>query len=125
MINDIALNEGVFDAAYTILRAEIAKSIRDLYLGGFSNLWKRELENLYKLKAMQLSPMRLASPYISPNTLSPFFYTIGIILVLLGVIILAEILSDETIRGTLWDKGRCFKHLKTLFVFFFNLTICR
>lgn len=98
LIYDIALNDGWFAFAENLLRVEISQNIKALDQGGLKNLWDREIMHFVRLKAMQLAPMRVASPYISTNTLSSFFYVSGISLILFGIIFIAE--------ATIYEKGR-------------------
>ncbi|OXA42339.1 hypothetical protein Fcan01_22696 [Folsomia candida] len=98
LIYDVALNDGWFAMAENMLRVEIGYRIKALDQGRFPNLWDGEIMHFVTLKAMQLTPMRVASPYISTNTLSSFFYVSGISLILFGVLFIAE--------ATICEKGR-------------------
>ncbi|OXA39995.1 Protein hold'em [Folsomia candida] len=104
VIYDIALNEGYFAIADTMLRVEIGQSIKGLEMGGFQNLWRRHEKHLNKVRAIKWPPLKVASPYISWNTLSPFFNAMGIIMILVGVGFLGEILSNEQLRERLRVK---------------------
>lgn len=63
---------------------------------------------------MKWPSMRVASPYISINTLSPFFNATGIIMVLLVVVYIAELISDERTRCRLVDGVRDFVTFVTI-----------
>ncbi|OXA42522.1 hypothetical protein Fcan01_22918 [Folsomia candida] len=115
LICDIALNYGRFSLVYSMLRVEIGQTINALDRGGFPNLWNRQLMHLARLQAMKFPKLREASPYISMNMLSSFCYTVGITMILLGVLYLAEIMSDEVIREIVWG---CLKRFVTFTIIY-------
>lgn len=104
LIPDIALYQGKFAGVSNMLRVEIGQCIKGLDQGGFSNLWMRQIRNFYNLKAIKWPSMKVASPYISTNTLASFSSTVGIILILLWTIFIAELLSYPEMRRTLWKR---------------------
>lgn len=98
VIYEIALNDGRFSVANNILRDEIGRSVKALEMGGFQKLWQRQINQLIMLKASNWSTLKVASSYITTNTLSPFFNIVGITIVLLWVILIAELMSDQAVR---------------------------
>lgn len=112
-IYEIALNFGWFSMADNMLRVEIRQSIKGLEMGGFQNLWDRQLTQSSRLRAMKWPSLRVASPYISTNTLSPFFITVGITLALVGLVFIAEacfgckkVLRDWSCDSALYSTKR-------------------
>lgn len=91
MVYDIALNVGIFAGVDNMLRFEIGQSIKGLERGGFKTLWEQQYNHFSWLKAMKWASMRVASPYISANTWSPFFSVVGVTLVLLRFLFVAEL----------------------------------
>lgn len=94
LIRDIALNNAYFGVCNNALRFEIGESIRGLEQGGFNILWRQQYKYNIRMSAMKWPQLRVASPYISINTLLPFFYTVGITMILFGVVLIAEAKLD-------------------------------
>ncbi|OXA41580.1 hypothetical protein Fcan01_23764 [Folsomia candida] len=94
-IYDIALNEGRLAIVNNKLRFEIGQTIEALARGGYPTLWERQLKHFHKLKSSRWQSLKEASPYISINTLSPFFNTMGITIIAFAVIYLLEIVSRQ------------------------------
>lgn len=105
-IYDVVLVRERFAAVRNILSPEIAQSIKGLELGGFPTLWERGIIHLLRLEAMQWPSMRVASPYISINTLTDFFITMGVVITLIVVTFIVEVVSDGETRRKSWQSGR-------------------
>ncbi|OXA42366.1 Monofunctional isopimaradiene synthase, chloroplastic [Folsomia candida] len=108
VVSDISLVKAIFYRVQNMLRVEIVESIKGLEMGGFRNLWFRQFKHYRKMRAMNWPSSKPPSPYISINTLKPFFKTLALTVVLFGVIFTGEVITNAGMRGRLCRKIRDF-----------------
>lgn len=80
-------------------RVEIGRGIEGLERGGFQTLWERQIKHSNMLGTINWPRPVASSDYISMNMLSSFFITVGITMILLGLVLIAEAISDKGRQG--------------------------